>query len=66
MANTSGKARVHGLDQPIEEFASASWRLLKQRLASTAESADARIELPCTLKVRESTGFARPIDRHVI
>ena len=46
--------------QPIEEFASASWRLLKQRLASTAESADARIELPCTLKVRESTGFARP------
>ena len=45
--------------QPIEEFASCSWRLLKQRIAGDAEPRDIRIELPCTLKVRESTGPAR-------
>ena len=45
--------------QPIEEFASCSWRLLMQRISGDAEPRDIRIELPCTLKVRESTGPAR-------
>jgi len=45
--------------QPIEEFAACSWRLLMKRIAGEAGEAGARIELPCTLKVRESTGIAR-------
>src|SRR5271166_3753757 len=46
--------------QPIEDFASASWRLLMRRLSGAGTSDVERIELPCTLKVRESTGAARP------
>src|SRR5208337_1897086 len=46
--------------QPVEDFASAAWRLLMRRL-SGAEAKDVeRVELPCTLKVRESTGPTRP------
>ncbi len=45
--------------QPIEEFAACSWRLLMQRMAGEGGDAGARIELPCTFKVRESTGIAR-------
>jgi LacI family transcriptional regulator len=45
--------------QPVEEFASCSWRLLMQRISGVAELPEIRIELPCTLKVRESTGPAR-------
>jgi LacI family transcriptional regulator len=46
--------------QPVEDFASASWRLLMRRLKGDRLSDVERIELPCTLKVRESTGVARP------
>jgi LacI family transcriptional regulator, galactose operon repressor len=46
--------------QPIEDFAAAAWRLLMRRLKDEAGSDVVRIELPCTLKVRESTGPARP------
>jgi LacI family transcriptional regulator len=45
--------------QPIEDFASVSWRLLMRRLSGGAAEVE-RVELPCTLKVRESTGPARP------
>jgi len=46
--------------QPVDEFASSAWRLLMQRLSGAAKEDDVRIELPCALKVRESTGPARP------
>jgi LacI family transcriptional regulator len=46
--------------QPVDDFASTAWRLLMRRLKGDAESDVERIELPCTLKVRESTGPARP------
>jgi LacI family transcriptional regulator len=46
--------------QPVDDFASAAWRLLMRRLKDEATSDVERIELPCTLKVRESTGPARP------
>jgi LacI family transcriptional regulator len=46
--------------QPVDEFASAAWRLLMQRLSGAAKAEEVRIELPCALKVRESTGPARP------
>ncbi len=46
--------------QPIEDFAKTSWRLLMRRLNGEGASERERIELPCTLKVRESTGPARP------
>jgi LacI family transcriptional regulator len=46
--------------QPVGDFASTAWRLLMRRLKSGVESDVERIELPCTLKVRESTGLARP------
>jgi LacI family transcriptional regulator len=45
--------------QPVDNFASTAWRLLLQRLKGEAASEVERIELPCTLKVRESTGPAR-------
>jgi len=44
--------------QPIEDFASVSWRLLMRRLLTKAADVE-RVELPCALKVRESTGPAR-------
>jgi len=46
--------------QPMEDFASVSWRLLMRRLSGGAPSDVERVELPCTLRVRESTGPARP------
>jgi len=46
--------------QPVDEFASSAWRLLMQRLSGAARAEEVRIELPCALKVRESTGPARP------
>jgi LacI family transcriptional regulator len=46
--------------QPVEDFAAASWRLLMRRMSGAGTSDVERIELPCTLKVRESTGPARP------
>ena len=46
--------------QPVDDFASAAWRLLMGRLKGEAAPEVERIELPCTLKERESTGPARP------
>jgi LacI family transcriptional regulator len=46
--------------QPVEDFASAAWRLLMRRLKGAGASGVERIELPCGLKVRESTGPVRP------
>jgi LacI family transcriptional regulator len=46
--------------QPVNDFASAAWRLLMRRLKGEPGSDVERIELPCALKVRESTGPARP------
>ena len=46
--------------QPIDDFASAAWRLLMRRIRSEAASEVERIQLPCILKVRELTGPARP------
>lgn len=45
--------------QPIEAFATRSWRLLMRRVAGPAGEENQRVELPCALRVRESTGFAR-------
>jgi LacI family transcriptional regulator len=45
--------------QPVDDFASTAWRLLMRRLKGEAENDFERIQLPCTLKVRESTGSAR-------
>jgi LacI family transcriptional regulator len=44
---------VSTVAQPIDAMAAAAWRLLTARLANG--EAEARIRLPCTLKVREST-----------
>ena len=44
--------------QPIEEMVATSWRLLTKRIAGDRGDVE-NIELPCVLKVRESTGFAR-------
>jgi LacI family transcriptional regulator len=46
--------------QPIDDFAVTSWRLLMRRLSAQAPTEVERVELPCILKVRESTGPARP------
>ncbi len=46
--------------QPVDDFASTAWRLLMRRLKGDAGTDVERVELPCTLKVRESTGPARP------
>ena len=45
--------------QPVEEFAASAWRLLMQRIAGDAGAASRAIELPCLLKIRESTGPVR-------
>jgi LacI family transcriptional regulator len=44
--------------QPVDAFASSSWGLLMRRLSGDAANVE-NIELPCALKVRESTGPAR-------
>jgi len=41
------------------EFAACSWRLLMERVRGDAGPEGRRIELPCTLRVRESSGIAR-------
>src|SRR3984957_1876364 len=46
--------------QPVDDFASTAWRLLMRRVKGDGEDDVERIELPCTLKLRESTGPARP------
>ena len=46
--------------QPVEDFASAAWRLLMRRLSGAGANGFERVELPCILKVRESTGPVRP------
>jgi LacI family transcriptional regulator len=48
------------VSQPVEDFASAAWRLLMRRLKDQQGIGVERIELGCTLKVRESTGPIRP------
>ena len=45
--------------QPIGDFAARSWRRLIDRINGDGEPPGLHIELPCTLKVRESTGLAR-------
>ena len=45
--------------QPVEEFASSAWRLLMQRIGGEPSAASRAIELPCHLKIRESTGPVR-------
>jgi LacI family transcriptional regulator len=45
--------------QPVDDFAAASWRLLMRRLKAKSAEIE-RVELPCTLKVRESSGRVRP------
>ncbi len=44
--------------QPIDGFAAEAWRLLERRMAREAPDEGARVELRCTLKVRESTAMA--------
>ena len=46
--------------QPVDEFASSAWTLLLRRMGGDLASPVERILLPCALKVRESTGPARP------
>ena len=46
--------------QPVDDFAASAWRLLTRRMAGDATHPAERILLPCALKVRESTGPARP------
>jgi LacI family transcriptional regulator len=46
--------------QPIDGFVEAGWRLLMRRLGGNVAEAVERVQLPCALKVRESTGPARP------
>ncbi|HTR13217.1 MAG TPA: LacI family DNA-binding transcriptional regulator [Roseiarcus sp.] len=47
--------------QPKEGLVEESWRLLMRRLSPNGAPLEIeRIELPCALKVRESTGPARP------
>src|SRR5271166_2431206 len=47
--------------QPKDGLVEESWRLLMLRLAPDGADLEAsRVELPCALKVRESTGPARP------
>ena len=44
--------------QPMEEMVATAWRLLMKRIAG--DRGDVKnIELPCALKIRELTGFAR-------
>jgi LacI family transcriptional regulator len=48
---------ITAVAQPVDEMAAEAWRLLNQRLADNG-GARARVRLPCTLHVREST---RPV-----
>ncbi len=46
--------------QPVDDFAASAWTLLTRRMAGDTTNPAERILLPCALKVRESTGPARP------
>ena len=46
--------------QPVDGFAATAWTLLIRRMSGDAAVPAERILLPCALKVRESTGPARP------
>ncbi len=46
--------------QPVDGFAASAWRLLTCRMGGAATHPAESILLPCALKVRESTGPARP------
>jgi LacI family transcriptional regulator len=49
---------ISAVAQPVEAMAAEAWRLLNQRLAG-GHAKSARIRLPCTLHVRESTRAIR-------
>ena len=51
---TALRPYVSAVAQPVEEMAAEAWRLLKQRLTGTGGDV-ARLRLPCSLQVREST-----------
>lgn len=51
---TALRPYVSAVAQPVEEMAAEAWRLLKHRLAG-ANGEVARVRLPCSLHVREST-----------
>jgi LacI family transcriptional regulator len=51
---TALRPYVSTICQPVDAMAAEAWRLLDARLAGSHE-AGARVRLPCTLKVREST-----------
>jgi len=51
---TALRPYVSAVAQPVDEMAAESWRLLKHRLTG-AGAEIARIRLPCSLQVREST-----------
>jgi LacI family transcriptional regulator len=44
--------------QPVDGFAASAWALLMRRMAGDATGVE-RLQLPCALKVRESTGLVR-------
>ena len=49
---------VSTIGQPIDAMAASAWRLLRarlQRAAGGTRDSNARIRLPCTLQLREST-----------
>ena len=46
--------------QPVDDFAAVAWALLARRMGGDPADPAERILLPCALKVRESTGPARP------
>jgi len=48
------------VSQPVAEFASSAWGLLMGRVKGERAIGVERVELPCTLKVRESSGPVRP------
>jgi LacI family transcriptional regulator len=51
---TALRPYVSTVRQPVEAMAAEAWRLLEARLAGS-RAAGARVRLPCTLTVREST-----------
>ena len=51
---TALRPYVSAIVQPIEEMAVEAWRLLIARLGGEG-GAPARVQLPCTLQIREST-----------
>ncbi|MBX6321899.1 MAG: LacI family DNA-binding transcriptional regulator [Rhodospirillaceae bacterium] len=56
---TALRPYVSTVCQPVETMAAEAWRRLAARLAGSQE-AGARVRLPCTLRIRESTQPHRP------